>query len=146
MPTISEALREALESDCAHSLEPVLKARRSEDYQALLEFLEQPPKPELRLTALHLLGRWGDRTVVSAIQRVLPDLDELGRCRAIDALGRLGGPEARAEMLKQTDDPSPQVRKFVVHALKRLGGPNAQDALQRIKQHDPAEFVRGAVR
>lgn len=146
MPAMSEALREALESDCGHSLEPVVAERNPQDFQALLAVVEQPSQTDERLKALHLLGRWGEQSAVPVIRRLLPELNELERCRAIDALGRLGGPEAQAVVLEHADDPSPQVRKFAVHALTRLDTPKARDVLQRIKQDDPAEFVRKAVR
>lgn len=146
MSTMSEALRGALDSDCGHSLEPILADRRPEDFQALLQAVALPSKAEYRLKALHLLGRWGEKSAVPVIERVLPELNELERCRAIDALGRLGGSEAQAAVLKHADDHSPQVRKFVVYALTRLDSPKARDTLQRIKQNDPAEFVRAAVR
>lgn len=146
MPAMSEALQEALKSDCGHSLEPVVAERNPQDFQALLAVVERPSQTGDRLKALHLLGRWGDQSAVPVISRLLPELNELERCRAIDALGRLGGAEAQAVVLEHADDPSPQVRKFTVHALTRLDTPKARDVLQRMKQGDPAEFVRKTVR
>lgn len=142
MANLSEALRAALESDCGHSLEPIVEARREEDFDALLEEIAKPTKADYRLKALHLLGRWGDSDAVAAIGRALPGFDELERCRAIDAVGRLGGAEALEVVLKHVEDPSAQVRKFVVHALARQDAPKARDAMQRIKRDDPADFVR----
>ncbi len=146
MPTMSEALREALESDCSHSLEPVMAARRPEDLAALLELVTKPSNTEQRLKALHALGRWQDEAAVPIIARVIPELNEVERSRAIDALGRIGGPEALDTVLKHTTDPSPHVRKFVVHALKRADAPKAREALKLIKQNDPVEFVRASVK
>ena len=126
MANLSEALRAALDSDCGHSLEPVVEARREEDFDALLEEVARPSRPDYRLKALHLLGRWGDSDAAAAIGRALPGFDELERCRAIDALGRLGGGEALEVVLKHAEDPSAQVRKFVVHALALQDDPKAR--------------------
>jgi HEAT repeat protein len=145
MATMSEALRAALNSDCGHSLEPIVADRRPEDFQALLEVAARPPSAEYRLKALHLLGRWGEESAVRVIEQVLPELNEVERCRAIEALGWIGGSEAQAVVLKHADDPSPHVRKFVVYALTRLDTPKARDTLQWIKQNDPVEFVRATV-
>jgi HEAT repeat protein len=145
MPAMSEALREALKSDCGHSLEPVVAERNPQDFQALLVVVERPSQMDDRLKALHLLGRWGDQRAVPVISRLLPELTALERCRAIDALGRLGGAEAQAVVLEHADDPSTQVRKFAVHALTRLDTPKAREVLQRMKRDDPAEFVRRTV-
>jgi HEAT repeat protein len=146
MTTMSKALREALESDCGHSLETVVAERRPEDLGALLEAVTKPANSEQRLKALHLLGRWKDEAAVPVLTRVIPELNEVERSRAIDALGRIGGPEALTTVLKHATDPSPHVRKFVVYALKRIDDPKAREALQRIKQDDPAEFVRSTVK
>ena len=144
MTNLSPALRASLESDCGHSLESILADHRTEDYQALMEILVQPPKQEYRLKVIHLLGRWGEQDAVSTIEDILPTLSELERSRAIDTLGRLGGPQAEAAVLKHVDDASPQVRKFVVYALKRLNSPNSREVLQRITHNDSADFVRKA--
>jgi HEAT repeat protein len=137
-----ETLNEALNSDCGHSLDDVLTAHREEDFIRLLEVVAQPATPEHRLKALHLLALWGDRRAVAPIRRALPGLAEIARARAIDALGRLGGPEALEVLLAHTSDPSPQVRKFVVHGLRRSNDDRARVALNTIASGDPADFVR----
>src|SRR5262245_42484016 len=125
---VPETLDEALNSDCGHSLDDVLKARREEDFARLLGIVERPATPEHRLKALHLLALWGDRRAVGPIRGVLPALDEIARARAIDALGRLGGPEALDAVLAHANDPSPHVRKFVVHGLRRSNDARARAA------------------
>jgi HEAT repeat protein len=139
---VPETLNEALNSDCGHSLDDVVKARREEDFIRLLDVVEQPATPEHRLKGLHLLALWGDRRAVAAIRRVLPGLDEIARARAVDALGRLGGPDALEVLLAHTSDPSPHVRKFVVHGLKRSDDGRARAALNTMASRDPADFVR----
>lgn len=143
--TMSTALREALESDCAHGLEPVLQTRENKDFKALQGFLSKQPSTKTkpyRAKAMYLLGRWGDPAPVKAIRRLLPRLDEMERVTAIDALGRLGTEEALQGVLKCSDDPSPQVRKFVVKALAKLNRPEATQRLKKMSSKDSVNWVR----
>lgn len=146
MPELTNRLRSALESDCAHDLEYVLKAHRLEDLKTLQTLLRMghTVKSEQLPMVIFLLGRWGDTTSVAAICNILPNLNESGRISAIDALGRLGTEEALEGVLHYMDDPSPQVRKFVAYALGRSESPRARKALQRIAETDAIEFVRKA--
>jgi HEAT repeat protein len=145
MATLSKNLQKALESDCAHDLEPVIKEKKRGDFQGLLKMLSLEPsiKPEHRARAIHILGRWGDPEVVAAIRNILPQLDETERIRAIDALGRLGSKEALAGVVEYVDDPSPHVRKFVVRALGRIDTKDARAKLKEVEAKDPTDFVRG---
>ena len=146
MPELTNELRSALGSDCAHDLEFVLEKRRPEDFEALQSLLTMAPavKPEQLTKVIALLGRWGDPSPVTTIRDILPNLDESGRISAIDALGRLGTGEALEGVLNYVDDPSPHVRKFVVYALDRSETPRTREVLRRIAETDPSEFVRKA--
>jgi HEAT repeat protein len=146
MTELTYELRSALQSECAHDLEFVLKRRSPEDLRALQNLLSLAPavKPEQLSTVIALLGRWGDPSSVAAIRDILPKLDESGRITAIDALGRLGTEEALEGVLAYVDDPSPHVRKFVAYALGRSETQRAREALRRIAEMDESEFVRKA--
>ena len=139
---MAETLDKALNSDCGHSLDSVLEAHREEDFVRLLDIVERPTTAEDRLKALHLLALWGDRRAVGPIRRVLPGLDDIARARAVDALGRLGGPEALEAVLAHVNDPSPHVRKFVVYGLGRSGDARTNTVLKSMATNDPEEFVR----
>jgi HEAT repeat protein len=89
-----------------------------------------------------MLGRWGDPAPAVAIRALLPRLNEIERCRAIDALGRLGSDEALAGILAHADDPSPHVRKFVARALGKSNAPAAQSKLRAIAEQEPVPYIR----
>lgn len=148
MVQISNKLREALESDCGHSLEEVIDRKTPEDFRTLQNFLSMDPAidSQQRIKALHLLGRWGDPAAVPAIVQILPELDEIGRCRAIDALGRLDSSDGLTAILEYVNDPSPNVRKFVVNALGKTSLPGAQKRLKEIENEDAEAFVRDLAR
>src|SRR5262245_8577952 len=105
---MSKELTAVLECDCAQDLDAILKARRPQDFEALqgLVSLDSSIKPGHRNKALYLLGRWGDPAPVTAICRILPQLNESGRISAIDALGRLGTQETLSAILHYVKDPS----------------------------------------
>jgi hypothetical protein len=104
MTSASPELQLALESDCATGVEEVIAARRGEDLEALRNMLrpDAPVSPAFRQNAIQLLGLWGDAESAPAIRALLPELDERQRINAVDALGRLGGPEAEASVLDAT--------------------------------------------
>jgi HEAT repeat protein len=143
-PRLSDNVRTALESDDRHEIDELVKARRQADFAELAELLspEVSVPSDYRSKALYALGRSKDPSFVPAIRRLLPELNERGRISAIDALGRLGTPEAIAEISAQRADESPQVRKFVVLALKRSRTREARRAVTEIAADDPEEWVR----
>jgi HEAT repeat protein len=146
MVTIPDELRRALEADESGDLEQIIQERRQEHFDALLSLLstDASVNPQHRTRALFALGRWGNPNVVSAIQRILPDLDEIGRATAVDALGRLGTPEALSAIIERAEDPSQNVRKFVARALGRINMPEARAKLTDMERGDPEGFVREA--
>ncbi len=87
MAELPEDLRAALDSDDAEEFGQLLRRRRPEDFQALQELLSPEPSipPDHRTKAMYALGRWGDPSVVPAIRRLLPELDERGRISAVSA-------------------------------------------------------------
>ena len=148
MAEMSKELKEALGSDCAHSLEDIMAAKKPGDFSALQGLLTMDPSvdPETRSKALHLLGRWGDPKAVPAIVKILPELDEVGRCRAIDALGRLGTKEGFGAIVDYTNDTSASVRKFVVYALSKDKAAATKKKLKEIEDKDPQPFIRDLAR
>jgi HEAT repeat protein len=63
---------------------------------------------------------------------------------AVDALGRLGGPDAEAAMLELTSEESSDVRRFAAYALSRLGTETARIQLGEMAGNDPEPSVRAA--
>lgn len=146
MARLSKELRAALDSDCAHSLEPVAASLSEGDLDALIELVDPAANPLRRQKAVHLLGGSGRESAVPAIVRLLPVIDEAERCRAISALGRLGGPEAFQAIVGCAGDASPQVRKFVAYALRQLDEPGADAALAKIEREEQVDWVRSLVK
>ena len=147
MVQLSDRLHEAIDSDCAHSLEEVITQKSDEDFQGLQALLSLDAKisPGQRNKALHLLGRWNNPAAVPAILKILPELDEIGRSRAVDALGKIGSPDAIKAVIERAADPSASVRKFVVHALSRTDQPDTRQKLQEMEQSDNENFIRELV-
>jgi len=73
-----------------------------------------------------------------------PDFDERERINALDALGRIGGPDAEAAVLQMTEDESPDIRRFAAYALSKLGTPTALERLHDLEGTDPERLVRTA--
>ncbi|MFQ5874078.1 MAG: HEAT repeat domain-containing protein [Dehalococcoidia bacterium] len=144
MVTVSDELRRALEADDPEDLEKIIHGRRKEHFQALMDLVSagSDVNPQYRTRAVFAMGRWGDPSAVAAIQRVLTELDELGRVTAVDALGRLGTREALAAILERAEDFSPNVRKSVARALGRINEPEAREKLSDVERGDPERFVR----
>jgi HEAT repeat protein len=146
MVSMSTELRRALESDCATGVEEVLDSRRSEDLVALRAVLrgDEDVPASFRQNAIQILGRWGDRESVDSIRALLPMLDERERINAVDALSRIGGPEAESAVLEATADESPDVRRFAAYGLSRLDSQSARDRLEELARADPERSVRAA--
>lgn len=141
---LPEELRQALEADDAEEFHLLLRRRRPEDQEALLALLTPDPSvpPDHRTKALYGLGQWGDPTVVPAITRLLPELDDRGKIAALSALGRLPTTESTAALAEHVHDASPQVRKTAVVALSKSDAPEARATLREVAAAEPVEWLR----
>jgi HEAT repeat protein len=146
MTDMPPELLRAMESDCATGVEEVVAVRRLDDLDALRSLLraDVDVPPSFRQNAIHILGRWGDSESVGAIRSLLPTFDERERINAVDALGRLGGPDAEAAVFEVAGDDSPDVRRFAAYALANLGTEAARDRLRDMQSSDPERTVRVA--
>ena len=66
------------------------------------------------------------------------------RITAVDAAGRLGGPDAEDAVLELSGDESPDVRRFAAYALSRLGTQTARIRLGEMAADDAEPTVRAA--
>jgi HEAT repeat protein len=146
MATMSRALREALESNCATGVDELLRDKKASDLEVLLSMVDASSRedPGRRQNAIELLGLWGNPSAAAPIRALLPHLDDRGRINAVDALGRLGTPEALEGVLESAKDPSPDVRRFAAYALARIGSREALSRLADMSASDPEGFVRAA--
>jgi HEAT repeat protein len=119
----------------------------------LLETLSDPA-PVVRSEAAFVLGELGgDETVSSALGRLTADPNADVRLIAVDALTKIGGPQAVQALVQATQDDNELVRARVVHALGRLvrgeEGPEVEpirETLARIREGDVSAYVRDVAR
>jgi HEAT repeat protein len=142
---MSPQLELAMQSSCATGVEEVIEARHPEDLAILRGLLTDGDAPaSARQSAIHILGRWGDAESAPAIRALLPNLDERQRINAVDALGRIGGPDAEDAVLELSGDESPDVRRFAAYALSRLSTETARIQLGEMARNDSEPSVRAA--
>ncbi len=119
----------------------------------LLETLSDPV-PMVRSEAAFVLGELGgDETASSALGWLTADPNADVRLIAVDALAKIGGPQAVQALVQATQDDNELVRARVVHALVRLArgeeGPEVEpirETLTRIQEGDTSAYVRDAAR
>ena len=119
----------------------------------LLETLSDPV-PVVRSEAAFVLGELGgDETASSALGRLTADPNADVRLIAVDALAKIGGPQAVQALVQATQDDNELVRARVVHALGRLAlgeeGPEVEpirETLARVREGDTSAYVRDAAR
>lgn len=145
---ISQRLRKALDSEESGELDAIVQERNPSDLEELRRLVSTDPDidPSDRTKAIYALGRWEDEPSVSRIVNVRSELDEVGTITAVDALGRMGTPEAIDAAAGLAEHDSPHVRKFVAEALGNSSQPEAQQKLIEMEANDPAEFVRDRAR
>lgn len=129
------------------------------------------PEADIRVSALTIVGSFGDVRAVPALVPLLKDEDWWIRISAAEILGRLGDTRAVApllEVLKDEEtrwaavealgvlgdlqalpalgqllkDPHPEVRIEVLLALRKFNHPKVLEAMQRVAQTDPDRTVR----
>ena len=99
------------------------------------------PYPDVRRSAVQVLGRLGSLQAVPAVLERLTDPDAGVRWKAAEALGRLGSLQAVPAVLERLTDPDAGVRWRAAEALGRLGSLQAVPAvLERLT--DPDADVR----
>ena len=143
MKKISREVSNALDSECAHSMEQLLENKISQNFSDLTEVLNSDSVSNNdKAKALYALGRWGDKAAVAAIVKALPKLDEIARVSAVDALGRLDSTESITAIEKLSTDNSPYVRKFTAQTLLRSKKAQAAKILKSMEARETVDFVR----
>ncbi len=86
--------------------------------------------PRGREAAANVLGWLSETASLAALRAALGDPEPTVRAAAVEALGRIGMPDAVEKMIELLDDAQPEhVREMTVIALGRLGEPQAVPAL-----------------
>jgi HEAT repeat protein len=145
MIEVRDELRLALEADDRERLERVIAAGDEDDFETLQTLIRDTETPSnFRRKALYALGRWPgkDEEAVTTIASALPQLDELERMAAINALGRIGTEQALEVVIAYVDDPAPDVRRQVAKALDRISTPGAAAVLRDLAANERVAYVR----
>lgn len=128
---------------------------------ALLDIFREFQEGSLKSTVAFILGEVGSAASIPALAeflRTAKDEDQL--LVAVDALGKIGGPEVVAILKQQVEaNPNELVRGFAIQALHQLhdnafarralsscyleaGRANIAEFVQSIAQKDPSLYVR----
>jgi len=100
--------------------------------------------PEVRTSALQIIGLIGAATDIGPMVDHLVDPAASVRSASAGALGRLGASEARDALVVALDDRVPAVRTAAARALGQMGGQHATEALIPIARADSFEPARAA--
>mgnify|MGYP001061012543 CR=1 FL=1 len=93
---------------------------------------------ELRVSAIHAMGRTVDRRWLPYLLAELTSDEPELRYEAATACGALGAPEAVDLLLELTEDPDREVQAAAIHALGEIGSTLAANALRRLaRSTDP---------
>lgn len=102
--------------------------------------------------SIHALGLIKDRSVVSELALQIENEDWSIRCQTVDALDKIGGPEAYdaiAEALRDPVDPDPLARSLAAKALGNSGDKSHVPLLKQFKSDEDghvAAHARRAIR
>ena len=145
MVEFTEELEDAIEAEESGLLE-VIAERADPDDRRILEAVvrDESSDERYRVRALYALGNWTEQQdeIVETIESAYSDLSERERFTAIDALGRLGTPEARRAIIDHRDAESPDIRRQVVNALSRIGDEASREELSALLEEEEVDFVR----
>jgi HEAT repeats len=109
----------------------------------LLE-LAKHAEPNVRSSAVALIGLLGSASDAEPILDQLTDPAAAVRVATAGALGRLGAAEARDALMVALDDRVPSVRVAAARALGGIGGRQATAALLPVARSDTFEAARAA--
>lgn len=110
--------------------------------EPLADRFDQEPSLPAQAALIKSLGELKDPAALPVLRRAIEKSDPV-RCKAIAALGEIGGPEAVRLVTDQLDHRSAPVRYQAVTALGRIGSPTTVTHLEPLAR-DPDEMVRRA--
>ena len=145
MIEVRDELQLAFEADERSRLDRIIAAGDEGDFETLQALVRDRDTPStFRRRALDALGRWPgkDEEAVATIESALPQLDEVERITAINALGRIGTEQALEVVIAFVDDPAPDVRRQVAKALDRIRTPSAAAVLRDLAANERVDYVR----
>ena len=145
---IPNDLRNALEAFESGWLLKIINENRPEVYKALKAIIDNRNEynDSYVQKALFALGRWKNPEIVSSINQILPDLNEIQRVTAVNALGNIGNQQALKVLVKYSNDSSAQVRSALIDALSNYKDSQAQRIILSISKNDTTEWVRNKAR
>ncbi|HED65924.1 MAG TPA: HEAT repeat domain-containing protein [Planctomycetes bacterium] len=109
----------------------------------LREGMRRAPSPTIRTAYAIALGFTGDAKSVSALERVLEEVDPDRRALAAEALGMSGSPGAIEPLRKllEASEHRPRTLASAARALTLLHDPELVERLGRIRERAPGSFA-----
>ena len=98
---------------------------------------------QMRLSAVHAMGRHCDPRWLPILLRELESDDAEMRYEAANACASMGGEAAVPELITLLEDEDVEVQEAAVAALGEIGGEDAKTALEELSEH-PEERLREA--
>jgi hypothetical protein len=115
----------------------------AKDVEGKVAFLDGKSRPNL-----HVVGLSGSKTATAHLISLIPRMtDENDRAAAIEALGRLGSPEAVAFLSERYAKEDEDCRWATLKAMDAIGGDAAKALAQKglSDEHDPVKRLAGKV-
>ncbi|MEL6177543.1 MAG: HEAT repeat domain-containing protein [Myxococcota bacterium] len=104
------------------------------------------PEPEVKMTAISMLGTYNHQAAVTGLASLINDPVERYRIASLGALGDTGSDEAIELVASVINDPAKPVRLAAVQALGELGSKNASPVLQKQIAREQDKEVEAAAR
>ena len=104
------------------------------------------PEPEVKMTAIAMLGKYNHKAAVTGLASLINDPVERYRVASLEALGDTGSDEAIELITSVLNDPTKAVRLAAIDALAELGKKSASPALQKQIAREQDKEVQAAAR
>lgn len=106
------------------------------------------PSLRLRRATIERLSRETGREEARALLAgvIANDAEEDLRVEALQGIGSVRDPDAKAAVMKATEDPEPRVRRAAADALQHIAGRPAEVRLEALRDNDPDPKVRRKAR
>jgi HEAT repeat protein len=107
---------------------------------SLTDLLQRDFTAKVQAAAAKALGELKDPQAIPALELALQHSSHV-RCKALIALGEIGGKRALRSLIELTEDPAPTVRYHAANTLAKAGDRSAVPALESLTR-DSDEMVR----
>lgn len=135
-----EMLRHPRETIRARAAEALGQIGDPVAVDSLIDLLQRDFNAKVQAAAAKALGELKDPQAIPALEQALQHSTHV-RCKALIALGEIGGRRALRSLIELTEDPAPTVRYHAANCLAKAGDRSALPALEALAR-DTDEMVR----